>query len=278
MFTRLAYLRLVLSDDKSLMREFDGVFRDWFASIVSKMLGEDRLEEEPVRSLIDSSSSYAWSKVALNMLHKNKRYLFGDVLSEVYEKLDSIEPSMLSLVGRDSPWEAIAKMWYRYVQARVVDVIRFNNNHQQSEDDKPIEPLIHYDEFVEDVVEDQLSALRSVLRHSAKSPEDAKLFLMLLDAMIDNDYFTEQGKKKFVGVLQRLPHNAPEPKSESFWRGVWDKMRPVVCRFFTSVFKQQDVSMTHEQKKLVCSSVNVIANRIVRESILRSMSAYVLGM
>jgi len=263
----------------------------------------DKLNEQ-ADEIERESLSYKWIVPLLAYAKKHRTFDFDELLSYLFSAvvygnevaagmgtpvLKTLPAAMLSKhPDLDIHWIDIVK-YFNYVSRGVVtDVIRIMSRIKPMDQElmeqgfggvSLVDNSNPADDVIEDVLEEDIGQLKSFVRQKAKSPEEAKLFLMLLDAIIDNDYLTEQGKKKFIGVMRKLPHNAPNREDEDFWRSVWDKMRVHICVFFKNMFDKNDVRMPDSYRRMVCSSESMarIASRVFVAEVRAAVAAYVLG-
>jgi hypothetical protein len=254
--------------------------------------------------------TFSWVEPILGYAKQFSSYDFEEILSDfniallVGEGRGPAVELLPNAVLKQNPdlmisWIDIQKYWFNFSRGLVVLVIRratgsgrkkykdgISDNefiHQKRNfvnDEESYSGLHDNHQPIEELsFEEELSGLKRTILQKAKNPEERKLFGWLLEAIIDNDYFSAEGKKKFNGILMDLPREAPNQGNEEFWRAVWDKMRPHVCSFFTKLFSDNDVLMTNDQKKVVCSSedFNMVVERVAMSTARKILASYVLS-
>jgi hypothetical protein len=312
MFSRFAALRVLLADSEaSVIAEYDRELAKVMVPVVKGIADEmrERAGKDPENAavllksaddMVRKASSYSWVAPVVSYCRKFPYVSVEDVLSELFmfvihgtdgralvktlpEGVARKFPTFLHKDGVPVGWDDIQMYWYTSVHGAAVDIVR-KQIKQQARDPEIIQTDLADraappEDVVEEVVDDELGRLKSFMRQKARNPEEGKLFAILLDAVIENDYLTEQGKKKFVGVMKKLPTSAPNRDNEDFWRGVWDKMRPHVCAFFQRMFAEKGIRMTQQQKKVVCSSEGVdrVARRLFASEVRLAIARFVLG-
>jgi hypothetical protein len=304
---------------KTLMNEITNPMRDVAKNLPAAPEQAAALMES-AKEIDAKAKTYAWAGALLGYIKKYPSVRYDDALSDFYLWIVNgsgndkpLTETLTEAIKRKFPgfWNGksvptlddIQRYWFHFSRGIVSEISRdikkrklivdSDSEQHELENTKRILPaptVETYDEDIvtEDEIGDALSSLVSFVVGKAHNPEDAKLFKYLIKAVVANDSFTNigtnkipiAGRKKFVGIMKHLAHDAPNRDNENFWRSVWDKMRIHVCQFFKNIFQAQGVRMTETQKKVVCSSevVDMLAKRLVAAEIRTSLARYVLGM